>query len=195
MSCIEVRNVSKTFGEKTALTDFSCSFEKGKVTCITGASGSGKTTLLRLLAGLVEPDAGEIRGVPEKKSFVFQEDRLCEDFTAAANVRLVCGKKTAKSEISAHLSELSLTEDKRPVREYSGGMKRRVAIARAILYDADLILMDEPFKGLDESLRISVMDYVKRHTVGKTVLIVTHDPSEPSFFGADIVEVKRSKVQ
>ncbi len=190
MNGIEVKNLSKAFGEKTALREFSCVFEKGKTTCIVGASGSGKTTLLRLIAGILEPDSGEILGVPDKKSFVFQEDRLCEDFTAAGNIRFVCGKSLPKGEISAHLAQLSLEDDKRPVREYSGGMKRRVAIARAICYDADLILMDEPFKGLDENLRISVMDYVKRHTVGKTVLIVTHDPSDPDALGAAVVKIK-----
>ena len=188
MNDIEIRNVCKKFGSKTILDNFSHTFKAGSITCIEGASGIGKTTLLNLIAGLSEPDSGSISGVPARIACVFQEDRLCEDFSAVSNIRLVCGKTKKKAEIVRHLSELSLSEDlKKPVRDFSGGMKRRVAIARVVCFDADCILMDEPFKGLDEESKKIAMDYVLRYTKGKTVICITHDNSEPAYLGAALI--------
>ena len=191
MSDIVLSEVVKTYGEKKALRSFSHTFPEGQITCLMGASGCGKTTLLKILAGFETPDAGELSGVPQKIAFVFQEDRLCEDFTALSNIRMVCGKNKSKEEIVSHLKELGLGEEvNKPVRTFSGGMKRRVAIARAMLYDADLVLLDEPFKGLDEGLRKSVMDYVLKYTKGKTVLCVTHDEKEAEYLGGSLVRMQ-----
>ena len=98
----------------------------------------------------------------------------------------MCGKTLSDERIAEHLNEIGLSADlNKPVRDYSGGMKRRVAIARAVCYNADYLLMDEPFKGLDEALKIKVMDYVKRHTQDKTVIFVTHDPEEAEYMGGN----------
>lgn len=189
MTDIVLKNVSKSFGDSIVWNKLSCTFKAGEISCIEGASGCGKTTLLNMIAGLIKQDSGEIEGVPEKISFVFQEDRLCEDFSAISNIKLVCGKSKTKEEIISHLKELSLdTELKKPVREFSGGMKRRVAIARAVCCDSDCILLDEAFKGLDSELKQSVMDYVLRHTKGKTVICVTHDRSEAEYLGGRIMQ-------
>ncbi|NLD88697.1 MAG: ATP-binding cassette domain-containing protein [Clostridiales bacterium] len=186
MNDIVLKNVTKTFGEKIVIDNFSCTFLAGNITCIEGGSGQGKTTLLNLISGIISPDKGSIYGVPERISFVFQEDRLCEDFTAVSNLRLVC--KKPKAELEAHLRELHLGDDlKKPVKEYSGGMKRRVAVARAICYDGDCVLLDEPFKGLDETLKKTVMDYVLKYTKGKTVICVTHDRSEAGYLGGRLI--------
>ena len=191
MNDIVLRGVTKAFGSHTVLQDYTHVFPAGKITCIEGASGCGKTTLLYLLAGLMKPDGGVITGVPERRAFVFQEDRLCEDFTAVSNIRLVCGKSREKAEIMAHLEMLSLGAAlKKPVRAYSGGMKRRVAIARAVLADADCLFLDEPFKGLDEALKEQVMDYVLAHTRGKTVICVTHDRSDAAYLGGELTALK-----
>jgi len=197
MNDLIIKDLKKSYGEKMILHGLSLTVPGGRTTCIGGESGCGKTTLLRILAGLEPYDSGTIDGLPERIAFVFQEDRLCEDFSALSNIRLVCGsrkmrEKIPDQKIREHLQELGLAEDAaRPVRDYSGGMKRRVAIARAICYDADLILMDEPFTGLDELRKTEVMDYVLRHTEGKTVICVTHDPAEAEYLGGNILTMKR----
>ncbi len=184
MRDIVLKDICKAYGEQTVLDGFTAVFPGGEVTCIEGPSGCGKTTLLRLIAGLEKPDGGILEGVPERIAFVFQEDRLCEDFGAVSNVRLATGKAMSREEIMEHLREIGLEDAKdKPVREFSGGMKRRVAVVRAVCCRADLIILDEPFKGLDEALRARVMDYVKKHSEGKTVLCVTHDGAEAEYLG------------
>ena len=191
---IAVKNVTKSFDGKTVLSDLTLSFERGTVTCIRGPSGCGKTTLLRILAGLETPDAGIVERGEGSLAYVFQEDRLSENFSAVSNIRLVTGKRLPAGVILEHLKEVGLGDDvHKPVREYSGGMKRRVAIARAVCCDADFLLMDEPFKGLDAKLKTGVMEYVKRHSEGKTVIYVTHDASEAAFMGGTILDLGERK--
>ena len=191
MSDIVLKEITKRFEEKTVISDRDFVFPGGKISSVMGPSGAGKTTLLMLIAGLSAPDTGEITGVPERLSCVFQEDRLCEDFNAVANVRLVTGKRIPDEEIREELLRLGIPEESlsQPVREFSGGMKRRVSIARAILYDPELILLDEPFKGLDEDLRRNVMDELLEKLHGKTVILVTHDPEEAEYMGGKIISL------
>ena len=194
MKDIVVRDLCKAYGEQQVLRGLSAVFRGGEVTCIEGPSGCGKTTLLRLIAGLETPDGGTIEGVPERIACVFQEDRLCEDFTAASNVKLVTGRTMPGAEIVSHLEEIGLGDSLgKPVREFSGGMKRRVAIVRAVCYRGDLLILDEPFKGLDEQLRARVMDYVKKHSDGKTILCVTHDGAEAAYLGGEIFELSAGR--
>ena len=192
MKEIILRDISKSYGEKKVLSHLSLSFAPGHLTCLQGPSGAGKTTLLRLIAGLEKPDAGTLEGIPERIAFVFQEDRLCEDFSAPANVQLVTQKRLSRDLILAHLREIGLPEDslRQPVREFSGGMKRRTALVRAGCYDADLVILDEPFKGLDEALKSKVIDYVLRYTAGKTVLVVTHEKEEADRLGGRLITLE-----
>ncbi len=194
MRDIVLQNISKSFDGKPVLRHVSVTFPAGEICCVRGRSGIGKTTLLRIIAGLLSPDEGTVEGIPEKIAFVFQEDRLCEDFSALSNIRMVTGKSCTKDEIMHHLEELGLHgEASHAVREFSGGMRRRVALARAICADADLLLLDEPFKGLDPELRIRVIDYVKRQTQGKTVICVTHEEVEAGLLGGRMIELEDSK--
>lgn len=194
MSDIILRNVSKAFDGKEVLRNVSLDFPAGEISCIKGRSGIGKTTLLRIIAGLLAPDGGTVESVPEKIAFVFQEDRLCDDFSALSNIRMVTGKGCTKEEILQHLEELDLREEAaHPVRDFSGGMRRRVALARAVCADADLLLLDEPFKGLDPELRVRVIDYVKRHTQGKTVICVTHEEAEAELLGGRLLELNETE--
>lgn len=183
---IEIHGLSKTFGDKAIFTDWSCVIPAGETTCVMGPSGCGKTTLLRLIMGLLQPEQGEILHVPQRLSAVFQEDRLCEPFSVLANIRLVCDRPLA--EIETQLTRVGLAQEMRtPVQELSGGMKRRVAIVRALLAPWDLLLMDEPFRGLDSETRALTIDYVRQCVVGKTVLMVTHDADEVSAIGGRLL--------
>lgn len=183
---IVLKDICKTFGDKTVLDSFTYSFPQGEITCIMGTSGCGKTTLLNILLGLTNADSGEISGIGGlRKSAVFQEDRLCENISAAANLRLI-NPALSKKDAEIMLCELGLENGLgQPVRELSGGMKRRTAILRALCAEYDLLLADEPFKGLDEATKLTVMKYFKEKTTGKTVILVTHDESEAEFFGGN----------
>ena len=160
-----------------------------------GASGCGKTTLLRIISGLLPPDCGTVYGQEGTRfSAVFQEDRLCGNLTAAANVRLVCGEFRSAGEISEAFAAVGLSGcENRLAVELSGGMKRRVALVRALLAEGGAVLLDEPFKGLDEATRARVIDETKRLCRGKTVLLVTHEAAEAERMGAKIVGLLDSK--
>lgn len=191
MKDLILTGICKSYGSKQVLSHLSVTFPAGQVTCIMGPSGCGKTTLLNILMGLLPPDRGTVENRPERLSAVFQEDRLCEDFSALSNVRLVTGKTLDDGEICRCLSALGLEGSaKQPVRALSGGMKRRVAIARAVLAEGELLILDEPFKGLDEATRKTVAAEVKRRTRGRTVIMVTHDPEEAELMGAEIMEMR-----
>lgn len=185
---LTLKNVSKAFGEKAVLHRFSHQFSEGKTTCVMGPSGCGKTTLLRLLLGLETPDFGEILGMEQrKKSAVFQENRLCEAVGAVSNLRMV-SPSLSRKEAEGLLSRLGLGDSlHQPVREFSGGMKRRVAILRALSAEYDVLLADEPFQGLDEATKHMTMEYFHQQTAGKTVLLVTHEEEEAAFFGGEIL--------
>jgi len=176
MMVIVISGVTKKYGDNVVFHNFSVRIEKNRTTFITGPSGCGKTTLISMLMGITAPDSGTITGVPALKSAVFQEDRLCENFNAVSNVRLVCDKRIKNSTIIEHLERVGLKDIlSKPVSEFSGGMKRRVAIVRAVLAKSEILFLDEPFKGLDNENKKLVMDYIEENTKGKTVIIVTHD--------------------
>lgn len=189
---IELVHINKSFGKNQVLEDINMIFTNGKINCIMGASGIGKTTLIHILMGLIKPDSGNILGIQGKHiSAVFQEDRLIEHWDAVKNVMLVCQKGQTQEKVKNHFSRVGLTEyEGKPVLNLSGGMRRRVSIVRALLADYDLIIMDEPFKGLDETLKQQVIDYVVEETLGKTIIIVTHDKDEIKKLGADLILMK-----
>lgn len=178
----------KRFGDKVVLEDVSLTVPDGAVVCLMAPSGRGKTTLLRCIAGLEMPDSGTVTGVPERLGFVFQEDRLCPQLDAVENVRLVTGRAMSRPDIEEHLRELELADclDQRAA-ELSGGQRRRVSIARAVCYVPELLLLDEPFKGLDGAARDRTAQYLLRHRNGAAVLCVTHDRADTAALGAEIV--------
>lgn len=191
MKNIVFENVNKSFGEKTIFENFNAVFEYGKRYCIMGASGRGKTTLFNLILGIQKPDKGKIYGIPEDISAVFQEDRLCEDFSAVANVLAVTGKSVPESEIIALLSQLGLSgSENEPVISLSGGMKRRVAIARCLLAKSDVVILDEPFKGLDDQLRETVAEIILSRVENKTLLFSSHDLRDAELLESTVFELK-----
>ncbi|MGN0649150.1 MAG: ATP-binding cassette domain-containing protein [Oscillospiraceae bacterium] len=186
---IEAVNICKAFKTNIVLNGFSHIFNDGTVTAIMGPSGCGKSTLISILMGVIAPDSGEIVITGKfKRSAVFQENRLCENLTAAANIRLVTGKRFTNQQIDEQLAFVGLNDiTRKPVRELSGGMKRRVALVRALMAEYDVLFLDEPFKGLDEQTKDNVMRYCKEKTSGKTVIMVTHDKSECEFMADETI--------
>ena len=176
---LEAVNVSKAFDGRPVIRDFSARFAPGSRTCLMGPSGCGKTTLLRLLMGLEPPDGGQIR-IPKGTRFsaVFQEDRLLNRLTAAANVRLAARVPAAQAEELLLALGIPLESLFLPVSAFSGGMRRRVTLCRALLAEYDVLTLDEPYKGLDEETRARVMRLVEAHTAGRTVILVTHTLEE-----------------
>lgn len=192
MDSIFIRNVTKAYGRKTVLKDFNMEIPCGKITCIMAPSGAGKTTLLRLAMGLEQPDGGSIDGVSGKKlSAVFQEERLCESMTAIENIRLV-SPALAIHDVIQELAAAGLGGcEYQPVSELSGGMRRRVSILRALLAEYDILILDEPFQGLDSQRKTQMMAYVKEKTEGKTVIFVTHDVGEAEMMGAEVFNINQ----
>lgn len=177
---IILKDITKTFDSEIVLKKFSWTIEENKFNFLMGESGIGKTTLINILMGIIKPDSGEIYGVEGRKiSAVFQENRLLEDFDAITNIKLVTSKDTSDEEITILLRELGLDDSlNKKVSQFSGGMKRRLAIGRALITKADIVIMDEPFKGLDKELYLKTINYVKEKLKDKTVIIVTHREEE-----------------
>ncbi len=170
-----LENVSKSFDGKTVLDGFSHTFPDRSLTAVTGPSGKGKTTLLRLIAGLNKPDGGAVLLSGKKISMVFQEDRLLTNRTALENVAAVTDRDNALQLLEK--VGLSDAAEMRP-DELSGGMKRRVAIARALAFDGDILLLDEPFMGLDSELRDAVFTLISEASKKACVILVTHDADD-----------------
>ena len=183
---MEIRNLCKSFGDNKVISNFSLVVPDKKITTLMGASGCGKTTLLNIIAGIVKADSGEIY-FSGNVSYIFQEDRLLPWLTAEENIKLVI-KKSAQKNIKKIFEELEIQSflDKMPA-ELSGGMKQRISIARALVYDYEVLLMDEALKGLNTKLKERVINLIKQESNGKTVLAVTHDLYEAQAFSAEII--------
>ena len=188
---IKLININKSFKGQQVLRNVNMTFPKGRITCIMGASGTGKTTLANILMGLQEADSGEIHGLQDKKiSAVFQEDRLIEHWDAIKNILLVCQAEVTKEMVDEELKNIGMAEyEGKAVKALSGGMRRRVALVRATLSDYDVLIMDEPFKGLDEALKKLVINYIKKKTKDKTVIIITHDKEEVALLDANVITI------
>ena len=187
MEDIIVQGLCKSFDGAAALRNFSARFPAGR---ITWRSGCGKTTLLNILMGFLSADACTVAGVPARLAAVFQEDRLLEPFSAASNLAFV-RPKASPALIGEHLAAVGLAQAaSQPVRELSGGMRRRVAIARAVLAGGELLILDEPFKGLDEATRRAVASYLRRYTAGATVILVTHDEDEVGLMDGGLIRME-----
>ena len=185
----QIEDLGKSYGEKSVFRHVNLCLKEGDVYCLMAPSGAGKTTLLRILLGLEKPDSGQVQ-MPSPVTAVFQENRLCDAFSPLDNVLMAAGKsldrQTAYSELCRLLPEEAIL---RPSSTLSGGMKRRAAIARALLAPSQAIIMDEPFTGLAEETKQTVLDYVKEKTAGKLLLITTHQEEEAAALGGQIVRI------
>lgn len=189
---IKVDNLTKAFDGKAVLSDVNTEFSDG-IYMLTGPSGSGKTTFARILGGLETPDSGTISG-RGAVSFMFQEPRLFPWMNLRSNIVSVtdCSRQVADE----LLTELELYNDRGKLPgELSGGMQRRAALARTLSAKADLYIFDEPLSGLDDKLKRTACDIIRRWiSGGKTALIITHDISEVSEIADHHLKLKNGKI-
>jgi len=189
---INVDKLTVKYGEKEVLKEFSCEITKGDVNIVTGKSGSGKTTFLNVIMGLNKDYSGSILGLEDKKiSSVFQEDRLIDDMSVLKNLTIVNNDIERITEAMIAFDMDSSINEK--VFELSGGMKRRIAIIRALIIEFDILILDEPFVGIDKLTLEKVIEYIKKVCEGKTIIIASHDENVYKYFSKyKIIKVKEN---
>lgn len=183
---IQINNLCKKYGDKTVFENYTNTFDFDGILLIKGVSGLGKTTLMRIIAGLEKADKGEIIKNADKISFMFQEDRLIPFVSVLKNLTAVCNEEKALYYLS--LMGLENEKNNSPL-SLSGGMKRRVSLARALCYDSDLVILDEPFKGLDEELKLKICEVIKNESEKRDFIIISHDTGDAEFLNAKTVEM------
>ncbi|HZK28746.1 MAG TPA: ATP-binding cassette domain-containing protein, partial [Clostridia bacterium] len=188
---IVIDQVSKCFGSAYVFSDYCASLPLDKPLVIIGPSGVGKTTLMRMMAGLVRPDSGEIRGVPERGVFVFQDNRLLPQLSARDNIRLVLPGYDGEwaDNLLASL-DLSGVKDQ-PASTLSGGEMRRLALARALAPESDILYLDEVFRELDEMHENDALSVLLQVAGNKPIIVATHDLSLIGRLNANILELRK----
>ena len=182
---VELRNLTKVFGRFAALRDVTAAFERGRLYGIFGENGAGKSTLLRLIAGLARPTGGQIalfgetdiRAVTSRLGYMAHASMLYDELSALENLRYIAALYGVSPErCSNSLAAVGLDPAlERPIGEYSQGMRQRAALARALLHDPELLLLDEPFSNVDSASANAIGGLLGRmRAAGKTILVVTH---------------------
>jgi NitT/TauT family transport system ATP-binding protein len=188
---VALEKVTRRYDQEIVLDKFTLNLDEDRVTAVMGANGSGKTTIARLILGLDSPDGGTVVGLDGRRlAAVFQENRLCEHLSAVSNVGLVLDHPD-RADVEDHLRRAGLPKEawNRPVKTLSGGQRRRVAIVRALVGDADLVVMDEPFSGIDKGSKADLVEYIRERLTGRTALLITHEAKEAKQFGARVVKL------
>lgn len=180
LGTIHLENLSKMFDNKNVLQNFHLHMKAGEVTGIMAPSGSGKTTLFRIILGIEHADSGIVQ-VCGRVSAVFQDTLLCEDADALTNIKLSSSGKKNVHKIAESLLDISDLHKK--CCFYSGGMKRRVSLGRALAADYDILLLDEPFASLDDGTKRKTAAFIKEQAEGKTILLFTHDEEDIKLLG------------
>jgi phospholipid/cholesterol/gamma-HCH transport system ATP-binding protein len=208
---VALRHVRRAFGRRVIFDDLSCDFPRGKITVIVGGSGSGKSTLLRLVGGLIRPDAGqvlidgrdisqlseaELKPVRFGLGMLFQNGALLDSLSVFSNVAFPLREHTKLNEeqvaeaVHASLRHVGLNDvDELLAPQLSGGMRKRVALARAIVRQPQVLLCDEPFSGLDPvtTVRIERLLQDLNRETGLTTIVVSHDPQSTQRMASHVV--------
>lgn len=203
---IQVSHVRKSFGKKLVLADINLNINKGEIHGLIGPSGSGKTTLVKMIVGMNQPDTGEIhvlsKQIPnllllQKIGYMAQSDALYTELTGLENLRFFAAlyklnKKEQNKRIAYTTDLVDLTNElKKKVSNYSGGMKRRLSLAIALIQNPEVIILDEPTVGIDPELRQSIWKELYRlKDEGKTIIITTHVMSEAE--RCDVISMLRN---
>ncbi len=186
---LKIDDLSFSYGKEKVLSNFSLELTGKGIYAIMGPSGCGKSTLFSLICGLLMPESGEISHDFKRISYAFQEPRLIPHMTAAENVNFILGgKKNTLCKAQNALRAVGLGEDteKYPT-ELSGGMQKRVSLARAFAFDGDFLLLDEPFTGLDEETKDNIIETIREIGKRTLVLMITHDSAEAEKCSANIL--------
>ena len=186
---LELNNISVRFDGKSVLSGCGLSLGDGERLALMGPSGCGKTTLLRVALSLQPPDTGSVSGDPGRTAVVFQEPRLLPWRTAAENVNVVLSdtpETMPKALSMLERVELSDAVEKYPA-ELSGGMQQRVSIARALAFRPDLLVLDAPFRGLDDELRGRMVSLLNTSLQSASLLLVTHSEEEAKTLGCRVL--------
>lgn len=187
---IELTHISKSYGSSPVLQDFNKKLVKGKIYCIIGESGCGKTTLLRIASGLLKPDSGTVSTTFNQGSYIFQENRLISSLTCLENLSVL---GIDKARAADYLQRVGLkANEKQFPTELSGGMKRRLCIARALAFPADIYFFDEPLSALDEDSAIDLARLIRNELKDKTALIVTHNLNAAKIMADEIIELQHA---
>ena len=200
---LKLENIRKSYDHRVILDQFSLEFKRGSITCLFGPSGCGKTTLLNLIGGITQADAGFVRGFSEEKiSYIFQETRILPWKTVLGNVLFPLSDKLPDRqahETARKFIRLVGLENEQAFYPFqlSGGMKQRVSIARAFAFPGSLILMDEAFQSLDNTLKYNILDSFLKiwKEDGRTVIFVTHDIDEAIKLGQEIIFLNGNPLQ
>ncbi len=183
----KIKNLYFSYGEKSVIKGFSLNIKKGEKIWVSGPSGCGKTTLIKLVLGLLKADKGEIDLNGMTPSVVFQENRLLPFKTVMQNIELVGGDTEKAAEFLKALG-IEETADLKPAK-LSGGMKRRAAIARALAVPFDLLILDEPFNGIDKKNLESTASLINEVCKNKTVILITHSKDEAKLLECKKIEI------
>ena len=184
---VTAKGLSRSFNDKDVLNHLSFTLAPAGRYVLNNPSGTGKTTLLRIFAGLCEPDAGSV-GNGNRVAMVFQEARLFEKHNAVENIQLVAGHECSVDAICETLGRV-LPQDSLevPVSQLSGGMRRRVELCRALLAPSQLLLLDEPFAGLDPANTAKAIDLLVDVLGGRTLVVASHDPQDAGALAAEVL--------
>ncbi len=191
---LKVIGLKKYYNHRKILSDLSFEVGENEIAAIVGPSGCGKTTMLNIISGLEKEYIGYVEKTSGKIGYVFQEDRILPWLTVAENIKIV-NQKGSDKEVQYYIDLVGLNGyEKFYPDELSGGMKQRCAIARALYFGSDFLLMDEPFKSLDYILKQKMLaDLLEIHKVQKnSILMVTHDIDEALTVGDKILVLQKN---